>query len=223
MKIFIAEDDVRIREELKNILETEGFSVTVSEEFSDVLGNIRNESPDLILLDLGLPGRDGFSILRNLRKESIIPVIILTSRNGETEEILGMNLGADDFVSKPFNPEILLLRINAVLKRSGVKGDISGGVIRRNGISLDTIAGKIYSGENESDLTRNEIRILSLLFKKGGKIVTRDELMEELWSMDEFVDDNTLTVNINRVRKKLKELSGEDIIKTKRGLGYMVE
>lgn len=220
MKVLVIEDDVRIREEILDILKRENMEVEAVVNFEKSFEKAESFKGDIIILDINLPLRDGFSILRSLRKNSFIPVIILTSRSGDMEEILSMNLGADDFITKPFNPEILVLRINAIMKRMK---DINNN-LEYKGLNLDLSTGRAHFKDNEIELTRNEIGILSLLLKRRGNIVERDSIMEALWNDNSFVDENTLTVNINRLRKKLVDMGIEDdFIRTRRGMGYIVE
>jgi DNA-binding response OmpR family regulator len=183
-----------------------------------VVGFALEKNPHLILLDINLPYYDGYYVVRELRKQSKIPIIVVTSRNSETDELMSLNLGADHFVTKPYNTQILLAKIASLLERSYGTGAES--TLRFEDLTLDIGKGIVSYGENSSELTKNEMRILQALFESGGDIVSRDELMNALWQTDSFVDDNTLTVNISRLRKKLDEIGAEGALKTKRGLGY---
>ena len=220
-RIYIVEDDVELREELKTLLARNGYEADYITEFKDVVSNILNYNPDMVLLDINLPMIDGQSLLKQLRQESDVPVIMVTSQNTEMDELLCLSFGADDFVAKPYNPSILLLHIEAVFKRMG-KQDKENQLTYGN-ITLDTGRSSMRIGDNITELSKNEFRILSYLIMHKGNIVSRDDLMGYLWESEEFVDDNTLTVNINRVRKKLEENGCVDIIKTKRGQGYLLE
>ena len=220
-RIYIVEDDVELREELKTLLARNGYEADYITEFKDVVSNILNYNPDMVLLDINLPMVDGQSLLKQLRQESDVPVIMVTSQNTEMDELLCLSFGADDFVAKPYNPSILLLHIEAVFKRMG-KQDKENQLTYGN-ITLDTGRSSMRIGDNITELSKNEFRILSYLIMHKGNIVSRDDLMGYLWESEEFVDDNTLTVNINRVRKKLEENGCVDIIKTKRGQGYLLE
>ena len=217
-KIKIIEDDLSIANELKEILENAGYLAEVTEEFSDILDQIKKEQPDLILLDINLPKINGEVQLQQIRKESNIPVIMVTSKNTEVDEVLSMSYGADDYITKPYNPTILLLRIGAVLKRSKRSTDK---IIYHN---LEVIPQKgIIKQENkEIILTKNEMIIFLYLLQHQGKIVTRDELMTDLWNNDEYINDNALTVNISRLRSKLKEIGYEEAIETRKGQGYIL-
>ena len=217
-KIKIIEDDLSIANELKEILENAGYLAEVTEEFSDILDQIKKEQPNLILLDINLPKINGEILLQQIRKESNIPVIMVTSKNTEVDEVLSMSYGADDYITKPYNPTILLLRIGAVLKRSKRSTDK---IIYHN---LEVIPQKgIINQENkEIILTKNEMIIFLYLLQHQGKIVTRDELMTDLWNNDEYINDNALTVNISRLRSKLKEIGYEEAIETRKGQGYIL-
>lgn len=174
----------------------------------------------MVLLDINLPYFDGFHICREIRNKSDIPIIIVTSRSTDMDELMGMNLGADDFITKPYNKQILLARIGAILKRTKPKS--VGEIIKFKGVEL-SIAKSIVSLDNKiAELTKNELYILSILIQNAGKIVSRKELMDELWQSDEFIDDNTLTVNVNRLRHKLDSIDAVDLITTKRGQGYLL-
>lgn len=162
---------------------------------------------------------DGYSICRELRRNSKVPVIIVTSRDTEADELLSMNFGADDFITKPYNRQILLARIAAVIRRS-MPGQFS--VMCHRGVELNTSRSVLTYEGREIELTKNELRILRLLFSTPGVIRTRDEIINELWQSDEFVDDNTLTVNINRIRRKMESIGIHDFLFTKRGQGYMI-
>ena len=219
-RIFIVEDDKKISRELSQLLNKYGYECRVAEGFENVVKDIADSQSDLVLLDINLPMYDGFHICRELRKQSDIPIIIVTSRDSEIDELMSMNLGADDFVTKPYNTQILIARIDAVLKRvhgSGMKNEMS-----HNGLGLNIAKGSMEFAGNSVDLTKNELHILMLLMKNAGQIVTRDELIDALWQTDEFIDDNTLTVNVTRLRSKLAELGLDDFIVTRRGQGYTV-
>lgn len=223
-KIMIVEDDKEISSQLAGFLESNGYACVQVHDFNDVPSQILAGDSDMVLLDITLPGTDGESILKKLRKQSDIPVIIVTSKNTEMDEVICMSYGADDFIAKPYNPAILLLHIEAVFKRLSFSSEEA--VITYENVKLDAGRGNMEittsDGVNVVDLTKNEIGILTYLIQKKGTIVTRDELISYLWDSEEFVDDNTLTVNINRVRVKLKENGVEDLIKTKRGIGYLL-
>ena len=220
MKIAIIEDDDKIRNELSQFLTKYGYTIFAPKCFENLVEIILNEKAQLVLLDINLPVFDGYYFCREIRKVSSVPIIIVTSRASDVDELMSMNLGADDFITKPYNLQILLARISSVLKRT-YNSEISQEITYK-GVSLD-IAKSVVSFENkETELTKNEVRILNLLMKNNNKIVSRDEIMNELWQSNEFVDDNTLTVNINRLRKKLDDIGLNGFLITKRGQGYLV-
>jgi DNA-binding response OmpR family regulator len=220
MKILIIEDDVTIRLELKSLLEKYNYEAVAVDSFDELPESALSAEPHLILLDLGLPLRDGYHICREIRKTSDVPVIVVTSRNTEIDELMSMNLGADDFITKPYNTQILLARIENVLRRTYEAP--SEEIIQYGGVVLNVSGSTVSANGREQELTKNELRILRLLMTGRGKIISRDQIMEALWQTDEFIDDNTLTVNIKRLRKKLDEIGLPDFIRTKRGQGYMV-
>ncbi|MDR0570476.1 MAG: response regulator transcription factor [Clostridiales Family XIII bacterium] len=220
MRILIIEDDAVIRTELGSLLAKHGYEASAPDSFADVVETALASSPHLVLLDLGLPMHDGHHICRELRKRSGVPIIVVTSRNTETDELMSMNLGADDFVAKPYNAQILLARIENVLRRA--YGGPREGLLQGDGFAVSLDDGTVSANGLTRDLTKNELRILRLLMKNRGKIISRDRIMEELWHTDEFVDDNTLTVNINRLRRKLEDIGLSELIKTRRGQGYIL-
>lgn len=219
-KILIIEDDIELREELMLLLVRNGYEADYLTEFGDACEKMLAYAPDMVLLDINLPEIDGESLLRQFRRKSDAPVIMVTSKNTEMDEMLCLSFGADDFIAKPYNPSILLLHIEAVFKRVG--GADRCDILRYREITLDTARGIIKSGACTIELTKNELRILGYLMKMQGRIVSRDELISYLWDSEEFVDDNTLTVNINRVRKKLEDAGCKEAIVTKRGQGYIL-
>ena len=206
-KILIVEDDEKLCRELEVFLEKNGYQTEGLKHFDNVAEDILRSNSHLVLLDINLPRTDGTFVCREVRRTSDIPVIMITSRNTELDELLSMNCGADDFVTKPFHPQILLARIAAVLKRvyKGAGAD-AGGAVKEGCV----------------ELTKNEQKILLCLAKKRQSIVTRDEIISSLWDSEMFVDDNTLTVNVNRLRAKLEETGIKDAILTKRGQGYLL-
>lgn len=219
-KLMIIEDSQIIREELKSLLTRYGYNVIACENFENILEDIEKERPELILLDINLPVYDGFHLCREVRKTLNIPIIIVTSRDSEIDELMSMNLGADDFITKPYNTQILLARISAVLKRTYT--DVSSDVLVYKDLSLDLSKGTITAFGQSVELSKNEIKILAHLMKNKEKIVSRDDLMNYMWNSDVYIDDNTLSVNMTRIRKKLEELDLKDYIETRRGLGYIL-
>ena len=218
-KILIIEDDESIRKELEELLSNAGYVALTLEGTTNMLDDILSIHPDLILLDINIPYMNGEVLLKNLRKVSNIPVIMVTSKNTEIDEVLSMSYGADDYITKPYNPTILLLRIGAVLKR-GEKNITD--VILYHDLSIEIKKGIVKKSSEEIVLTKNEMIIFLYLYERMGSIVTRDELMTELWNNDEYINDNALTVNISRLRSKLRELGVEDAIETRKGQGYIL-
>ena len=219
-KILIIEDDEAIRNELKTFLCRYNYDALVIEKFENIIEEIEKENADLILLDINLPIFDGFYICREIRKNSNVPIIIVTSRDSDIDELMSMNLGADDFITKPYNTQILLARINSVLKRVYSK-EVQESMVYKD-LVLNLSNGTISYKDNTLNLTKNEIKILSYLIKNKGKIISRENLMEYLWNDDFFVDDNTLSVNITRLRKKIDSIGLKNPIETRRGLGYIM-
>ena len=217
-KILIIEDDLSLAKELKELLDNAGYSSNVIKDFKNVLENIFNFLPDLILLDINIPYINGELILKELRKTSNIPVIMVTSRNNETDEVLSISYGADDYITKPYNPTILLLRINNILKRV----NNSNNVIAYKDLIINMSKGIITKEEKDVILTKNEMIIFSYLLNNQNRIVSRDELMTELWNNSEYVNDNALTVNVSRLRAKLKDLGYENAIETRKKAGYIL-
>lgn len=221
MKIFIVEDEPEIRLELKALLENALYQTQTTESFESLADQILEAEPDLVLLDWNLPGENGDWVLSKVRARSSVPVIFLTSRTDAMDELSGMLKGADDYITKPFQPPILLARIAAVLKRS--RKDTEDQLrMTYKGVTLDLSRGTVCFQEKETELSRNELKILYCMFVKKGEIVARPDLIEELWDQQVFIDDNTLSVNITRIRGKLKEIGVENFIETRRGMGYKI-
>ena len=219
-KIAVVEDDRVLRKALKSLLEENGYETCCLEDFSNVEEEILRARPDMVLLDILLPGTNGQEILRNLRQKSQIPVIIVTSREGDMDQILAMSYGADDYITKPYNPTLLLLKLEAVFRRT--QPETPQEEVNWGGITLNLLRSTMTYEREERVLSKNEFSILYYLVKNQGRIVSRDELMDHLWDCNDFVDDNTLTVNINRLRKKLEEAGIRNAIETRRGQGYIL-
>lgn len=217
---MIIEDNKEFKNELIEFLSRYGYEAYGPDRFDNIMDTVLTAEADLILLDINLPYYDGYYICREIRKVKNTPIIVVTSRNSDMDELMSMNLGADDFITKPYNTQILLARIASVLRRS-FGGNLQD-ILEHKGLKLNVTSGALTFKEENIDLTKNEIKILSCLLKNKGSIVTRDELMDFLWSSDLFVDENTLSVNIARIRKKLDGLGFKNAIETKRGLGYML-
>ena len=221
-KIMIVEDDESISSELKELLQNSGYEAVVLQDFNNSLNEILRVAPDLLLLDINIPYMNGELLLQSLRKSTNTPVIMVTSKNSETDEALSISYGADDYITKPYNPNMLLLRIGAVLKRIKTNYGANSNKLSYRDLLFDVQKGIIKKDSIEIVLTKNEMIIFSYLLSHKNKIVTRDELMTTLWDNTEFVNDNALTVNISRIRNKLKEIGYEDAIDTRKGQGYIL-
>lgn len=221
-RLLVVEDDARIREELCLLLGRNGYEAEGADGTGDVVTQVLAPPvPDLVLLDLNLPGLDGTYVCREIRRRSDVPVIAVTSRDSDLDELLTLSLGADDFVPKPYNDQILLARIASVLKRS--YGDAQAAELSHGPVTLDAGRCRVTGPAGTAELTKNELRILSLLMRSAGTVVSRQRLQEELWSSDEFVDDNTLSVNVSHLRRTLEGVGAPGYVVTRRGLGYLVE
>ena len=219
-KILIVEDEPLIRNELTILLQSNGYETAAPDEFSDVIGQIKAEQPHLILLDIKLPGTSGFSLCTQIRTFSEVPIIFVTSCNTDMDELNSIMLGGDAFITKPYNTAILLAKIASLLRRAypvqqSEQMACGGAVLRLESSSLD------YNGQSV-ELTKNELKILYYLFKNAGKICARGDLVEFLWDNQLYVDDNALSVNINRIREKLAGIGLTDFIKTKHRQGYTI-
>lgn len=219
-KIAVVEDDKVLRQALDSLLKENGYGTFCLEKFDRTEEEILRAEPDLVLLDILLPGANGQEILRNLRQKSQIPVIMVTSREGEMDQILAMSYGADDYITKPYNPTLLLLKIEALFRR--IQPGAPQEEVEYRGILLNLLRSTMTYQGKERVLSKNEFSILYYLIKNQGRIVSRDELMDYLWDCNDFIDDNTLTVNINRLRKKLEEAGIQGAIETRRGQGYLL-
>lgn len=222
MKILIIEDETNIREELSQLLCNALYDVCTIHDFTDVTQQVLEAAPDLILLDISLPGKDGLSICTEIRAVSEVPIIFVTALSSSMDELNGMLKGGDDYITKPYQPPILLARIAAVLKRSQInQAEDSSKFVHRN-VTLDVAKSTVSSPYQTTELTKNELQILYCLFRRKGEIVSRTDLIEYLWDNQIFIDDNTLSVNVTRIRNKLKEIGIEEFIRTKRGMGYQI-
>ncbi len=217
-RIMIVEDDDTVSKELNNLLVNSNYEVLILEDYKNAINIILNSKIDLILLDINIPYLNGELLLKEIRKKSNIPIIMVTSRSSEIDEVLSISYGADDYITKPYNPTILLLRIANIFKRCEMTQD----VIKYKDFNINIKKGIISKNQKEIVLTKNEMIILNYLLNNKERIVTRDELMTDLWNNDEFINDNALTVNISRLRTKLKELTEEEIIETRKGIGYIL-
>lgn len=218
--IFIVEDDTALRRELSCLLAAEGYDVECCRDFPNAVAEALEAEPDCIIMDAMLPGADGRMLCSALRKKSDVCIVMLTCLDSEFDEVTALKLGADDYITKPYRPQVLLAHIQAALRRRGIADKR---MLSHAGLTLDIGSGKVSFGDKSTNLTRNEASILALLMRSTGSAISRQELMVELWESDAFIDDNTLTVNVNRLRKALTSIGApEDYVKTKRGVGYLV-
>ncbi|CCY46492.1 response regulator receiver domain protein [Firmicutes bacterium CAG:822] len=213
---MIVEDDKIISEELTHLLETSGYNVITLTNYDNTLEDILNSNFDLLLLDINLPKVNGEFLLKEIRKVSNVPIIMLTSRALETDEVLSMSYGADDYITKPYNPTILLLRIANIFRR--MEKNVNS--LNYDDIKVYQNKGILVRNDKELDLTKNEMLIFLCLLNNRGNIVTRDELMTELWNNEEYVNENALTVNVSRLRSKLEDFGIHGAIETRKGQGY---
>ena len=220
-KILIVEDDEKLRNELKIFLEKNGYQAVILKKFDNAVQDILEEQVDLILLDINLPFTDGEYICKEIRKVSEVPIIIVTSRDNEIDELLSINYGADHYVTKPFNIQILLAKISSILRRTN-KIETNQNKIDCKQFILNISKSTIEKDGKTLELTKNEIKILHFLAGKRGQIASRENIMSYLWDSESFIDDNTLTVNMTRLRNKLEELGLKELIETKRGQGYIL-
>ena len=219
--IMIVDDNEQLQNEIGNLLIANRYSILKPTDFNKISQTVKDSSPDLILLDINLPNNDGFKICTEIRSFSNIPIIFITSRNTNIDELMSITLGGDDFITKPYNTQILLARINALLKRA-YPNNSNMDVIEYNGLTLNILSSTIEYNQKNIELTKNELKILYYLLINKGKILSRVDIMEYLWDSSMFVNDNTLTVNITRIRNKIEEIGLKDFIKTKRGQGYII-
>lgn len=221
-KIMIVEDEETIRDLLSEALQKWNFETWAPDSFQDILGEFITQQPNLVLLDINLPVFDGFYWCQKIREISKVPIIFISSRNTNMDMIMAMNMGGDDFVNKPFSMDILIAKINALLRRTYNYSETTNEVMEHNGILLNMENSTFQVGDSIVDLSKNEYKLLYHLMKNHGKILSRDKLLRALWDDERFVDDNTLTVNINRLRKKIEQTGLDGYIETKIGQGYIV-
>lgn len=220
-RIFIAEDDFGIASGLSKLLKSWGFDVKQAEDFRNILHEISDFDPSLVLLDISLPFYNGFYLCGEIRRSSKVPIIFISSASDNMNIVTAINMGGDDFIPKPFDPDVLTAKIQAVLRRTYDFGGMEN-TLRHKGAVLDTDSAVLVYGDEKIDLTKNEYRILQTLLEKKGSVVSREMLMNRLWETDSFVDENTLNVNIARLRKKLEKSGLQDFIVTRPGMGYMI-
>lgn len=221
-KIMIVEDDPKLREIVLENIQKWGFQGMAVADFNAVLNDFLKLEPHLLLMDINLPAFDGFYWCAQIRRISQIPIIFISSRDSNMDIIMAMNMGGDDYIQKPFSLEVLMAKVNALLRRTYAYAEMESSAIEHNGVILDLKDNRLQYSEKEVELTRNEYRIAYILMKKSGQVVDRDEIMRGLWEDESFVDDNTLTVNINRLRRKLQDIGLKDFIQTRKGQGYTI-
>lgn len=221
-KILIVEDDLVIAKAIRAHLQSWGCEAQCAADFQNVLGNFAAFDPQLVLLDISLPFYNGYHWCGEIRKISKVPVIFISSASDNMNIVMAMNMGGDDFIEKPFDLNVVTAKVQAMLRRAySFQGNLN--VLEHQGLLLNLNDGIVSYKEKKTELTKNEFKILQVLMEHAGKIVTREELMTALWESDAFVDDNTLTVNVTRLRRKLAELAAVEFIKTKKGIGYIIE
>ena len=219
-KIMIIEDDLSIREELMLLLKNDGYCPLSITDFTNISEQILKVHPDLILLDIGLPGQDGFSLCVKIRKTVSVPIIFVTSRDSGLDEVKALSLGGDDYITKPYRVPVLLARIKAVLRRNSISEQSD--LLNVDGLWLHLTKGTASTNTGTVLLSRNELQILACLMEHAGEIVARADLIEILWDKQIYIDDNTLSVNVTRLRTKLNSIGLSDCIKTRRGMGYQL-
>jgi len=223
MKVMIVEDDQVIRELLAESLDKWNYEVAMLNSFENVFDEFIQEQPAIILLDINLPLFDGFYWCNKIREVSQVPIIFISSRDSHMDMIMAMNMGGDDFIQKPFDTEVLMAKIRALLRRSYSYTETQANVVEHNGVLLNLNDLNISFGDKKVELTKTEFVILHLLMKHAGSIVNRNNIMRALWKHEQFIDNNTLSVNITRLRKKISQLGIKDFITTKKGEGYLIK
>lgn len=221
-RILIVEDDMTIAKVLAAHLEKWGYETRCAENFKNIMNDFLDFEPQLLMLDIGLPFFNGFHWCQEIRKVSQVPIMFLSSLDDNMNIVMAMNMGGDEFIEKPFDLNVVTAKVQALLRRTyAFQG--SSNLLEHDGIMLNLGDATVLYQDQKVELTKNEFRILQILFERAGKIVSRDEIIERLWDSDEFIDDNTLTVNVARLRKKMESVGRKDMIRTKKGIGYMVE
>lgn len=221
-RIFIVEDDMTIARSLAEHLKKWNYEAEYATDFKNIIEGFIEFDPQLVILDIMLPLFNGFHWCQEIRKISKVPIVFLSSANDNMNIVMAMNMGGDEFIEKPFDLNVVTAKVQAVLRRAySFQGAVE--VIEYKGIVLKLDTAVVNFKGQEKELTKNEFRILKLLMEKSGRIVSRDEIIERLWESDEFIDDNTLTVNVTRLRRKLDSMGITDVIKTKKGIGYIIE
>lgn len=221
-KVFVVEDDKMLEEEIRVLLEKWGFEAFGVETFENISEQVLNKSPHVVLMDINIPSFDGFYWCKEIRKLSKVPIIYISSRNNSMDVIMGMNNGGDDYIEKPFNNQVLIAKLQAIVRRTYEYGIHDSKLIGHGGLVLNLEDTVVSYQDNRTELTKNEFKILKILIENKGSVVSRQALMRSLWDEDVYVNENTLTVNVNRVRAKLYDLGLKDFIATKKGMGYII-
>ena len=222
-RILLVEDDETMVDILKRNLEKWGYLVHVAEDFQNVMQEFQDFEPQLVLMDISLPFYNGYYWCGEIRKVSKVPVIFLSSSGDDMNLVMAINLGADDFVAKPFRMEVLTAKIQAVLRRTYTFGTVSPSVLTHKGLTLNLDTSVLSYGQEKLELGKNEFGILRTLMEHPGKIIERSVLIRHLWETESFIDDNTLTVNVTRLRRRLEDIGLKNYILTRKGMGYYVE
>ncbi|MBO3443525.1 response regulator transcription factor [Clostridium sp. CCUG 7971] len=221
--IFIVEDDKALSREINTHLSKWGYNVHEVENLEDITNEVIKANPKLILMDINLPCYDGFYWCSQIRNFMKVPIIFISSRDSDMDIVMSINLGGDDYITKPFSPQVLVAKVQAILRRTySYNNSLNSDIIKYKDVILNILESKIYFKEKFVELTKNEFKIINILIKNQGNIVNRDTIIEELWDSDEFISENTLTVNINRLRKKLGIIGLDNFITTKKGQGYSI-
>lgn len=223
MDIFIIEDDKALSREISLTLSKWNYTVKEVKNFENITNEVLECNPKLILMDINLPCYDGFYWCSQIRNFLKVPIIFISSRDNDMDIIMSINMGGDDYIMKSFSPQILVAKIQAILRRTySYNSELKSDIIKFKDITLNIVESKLYFKDKKVELTKNELKIMKILMENQEKIVSRDEIIEELWDTDEFISENTLTVNVNRLRKKLDTIGLEDFILTKKGQGYII-
>lgn len=221
--IFIVEDDKALSREINTHLSKWGYNVHEVKNLEDITNEVLKINPKLILMDINLPCYDGFYWCSQIRNFMKVPIIFISSRDSDMDIVMSINLGADDYITKPFSPQVLVAKVQAILRRTySYNNTLNSDIVKYKDVVLNILESKIYFKEKSVELTKNEFKIINILIKNQGNIVNRDTIIEELWDSDEFISENTLTVNINRLRKKLDTIGLDTFITTKKGQGYSI-
>lgn len=221
-KIMVVEDDPKLREIIIENIQKWGLKGLAVNDFTTVLSEFLQFEPHLLLMDINLPAYDGFYWCERIRRISRVPILFISSRDSNMDIIMAMNMGGDDYIQKPFSLEVLMAKMNALLRRSYSYAGLEANAVEHNGVILDLKDNHLQYNDQEVELTKNEYRIAYILMKKSRQVVSRDDIMRGLWEDESFVDDNTLTVNINRLRRKLRDIGLNDFIQTRKGQGYII-